>query len=109
MVANKRNDDLLLNGPKGLYSFSSIVSFSLLSVMLSPETYPHFCKKQDSIIYEDPEQTPPNFSFTVFVRVFVRVPSPHVFGHCPVCHGLHSQLTKSEQEVKNAFLSHFVG
>ena len=90
MVANNRNDDLLLNGPKGLYSLSSTFSFSLLSVMmLSPETYPHFCKKQDSIIYEDPEQTPPNFSLTVFVRVFVRVPSPHVLGHCPVFHGLH--------------------
>ena len=95
MVANNRNDDLLLNGPNGLYSLYPTSSFTVLSVMLSPETYPHFCKKQDSIMYEDPEQTPPNFSVSVFFLVFVLVASPHVLGHWPVCHELHWQLTET--------------
>ena len=60
----------------------------------------HFSTLHVSSNVSFPEQNPPNISFTVLVRVFIRMPPPHVVEHAPVLQSPHLQST-IERDIQN--------
>jgi hypothetical protein len=46
-------------------------------------------KLQNSFSMSCPLHTPPSFSSTIFIRIFLRFPFPHVVEHGEIVHSLH--------------------